>query len=624
MTPLAAADGGQRAKRAILAKRVRQARREWIRPRWYALRPWVIVLSVVAVLLLGTWGAEREHPSYSLLDSFYFALSLFTLGASFQPPVDPVLQAARILAPLITGYAVVQAVIVLFRDNLKMVRIGVLARSHVVLVGLGSTGSRLARALDDADHRLVAIERDPTNPGVAACRDRGISVLIGDARDELLLGRSRLDRANHLFIACGDDRIDMDVATAAARLVAEDRRKRPADEDLTVFVALDDLRLWRALSARMLTSEPRPGVRLELFHVYEAAAQALIDRHPPFSAGETRPHVVLVGTDEVGEALILRIGRRWLAQRPAAGERIDMTILSPAADDARDWLVSRYPGLERVCELHARVNSLQDGKLGPGVDHACEGAGPPCAVYVCLEDESEALAAALALGKLPALSGVPIVVTLQDSDAGMANALIRTGRELDNVTPFGVLTAALTGGLLLSGVSELLAQAKHEEYIRSEQRNGKTQEQNPSMRPWAELGKTLKSENRAFVGGIARKLKLVGCTVVPSPLADPNNGCFEFSDSQIEMLARQEHDRWMESRTAQGYSYGPVRQDEGPDKRHPQLVDFADLPPEEQEKDRSPVRQLPAMLARAGFEVVPLGTGESLAREGPTKSATSA
>jgi hypothetical protein len=582
-----------------------------VRPRWYALRPWVIMLSVVAVLVLGTWGAEREHPSFSLFDSFYFALSLFTLGGSFNPPVDPVLQAARILAPLITGYAVVQAVVVLFRDNLKLVRIGVFARGHVVLAGLGSTGSRLVRALDDADHRLVAIERDRSNPGVAACRDRGISVLIGDARDELLLGRSRLDRADHLFIACGDDRIDMDVAAAATRLVAEGPRKRPAGDELTVFVALDDLRLWRALSARMLTSEPRPGVRLELFHVYEAAAKVLVDEHPPFDAGESHPHVMLVGTDGVGEALILWIGRRWLAERSGSGQRIALTILSPDASDARKWLLSRYPELERVCEVDACANSLQEGQLGAGVERARDGAGPPSSVYVCRADESEALAAALALGKLLALSAAPVTVTLQDSDAGMANALLRTGEGLDNVTPFGALTAALTGGLLLSGVTELLAQAKHEEYVRSEERNGKTPEENPAMRPWAELPKTLKSENRAFVGGIARKLELVGCTVVPSPLADPNNGRFAFSDDQIEMLARQEHERWMQSRIRHGYSYGPVRYDKGRDKRHPLLVDFADLPPEEQEKDRRPVRQLPAMLARAGFEVVPLRNGSS-------------
>jgi hypothetical protein len=580
-----------------------------VRPRWYALRPWVIVLSVVAVLVLGTWGAEREHPSFSLFDSFYFALSLFTLGGSFEPPVDPVLQAARILAPLITGYAVVQAVVVLFRDNLKLVRIGVLARGHVVLAGLGSTGSRLVRALDDADHRLVVIERDRSNPSVAACRDRGISVLIGDARDELLLGRSRLGRADHLFIACGDDRVDMDVAAAATGLVAEASRKRPPGDHLTVFVALDDLRLWRALSARMLTSEPRPGVRLELFHVYEAAAKELVDEHPPFSTGEARPHVMLVGTDGVGEALILRIGRRWLAERSGVGERLALTILSPDADDTCNWLRSRYPELERVCELDACVNSLQEGELGAGMERAREGAGPPSSVYVCRSDESEALAAALALGKLPTLSGAPIVVTLQDSDAGMANALMRTGEELDNVKPFGVLTAALTGGLLLSGVTELLAQAKHEEYVRSEERNGNTPEENPSMRPWDQLPKSLKSENRAFVGGIARKLELVGCTVVPSPLADPNSGCFAFSNDEIEMLARQEHERWMQSRMRQGYSPGPVLHDKGRDKRHPLLVDFADLPPDEQEKDRSPVRQLPAMLARAGFEVVPLGAG---------------
>jgi voltage-gated potassium channel Kch len=575
----------------------------------------VIVLSVLGVLVLGTWGAEREYPSHSLFDSFYVALSLFALGGSFQPPVDPVLQAARILAPLITGYAVLRAVILLFRDNFELVRIAVLARAHVVVAGLGSTGSRLVRALDDADLCVVVIERDHANPGVAACRDRGISVLIGDARDPLLLGRSRLARADHMFIACGDDRIDMDVAAAATKLVAQAPRDRLAGEELTLFVALDDLRLWRALSARMLTSKLRPGVRLELFHVYEAAATELVDAHPPYSPEATHPHVMLVGIEGVGEALILRIGRRWLAERREVGARISVTIVGPHATDERDRLLARYPELERVCELHTCVNTLQDRDLGVGVQTAHAAAGPVSSVYVCLESESDALAAALSLGKLPALSGTTVVVTLQDSDAGMANALVETQRELDNVAPFGVLTAALTGGLLLSGVTELLARAKHEEYVHAEEVNGNTPAENPSMRPWNEIERSLKSENRAFVSGIGHKLDLVGCAVVPSPLADPTAGSFEFSDDQIELLATEEHERWMESRRRQGYRYGRARMDQGPDKRHPLFVDFADLPADEQEKDRSPVRQLPAMLARAGFEVVAVGAGRSTLRD---------
>ena len=614
----------RRAKRVRVAKRLRQARRGWVRRRWSALRPWVIVVSVLGVLVLGTWGAEREYPSYSLLDSFYVALSLFALGGSFQPPVDPVLQVARILAPLITGYAVVRAVILLFRDNFELVRIATLARAHIVVAGLGSTGSRLVRALDDADLRVVVIERDRANPRVAACRDRGISVLIGDARDPLLLGRSRLARADHLFIACGDDRIDMDIAAAAARLVAEAPRQRLAGEELTVFVALDDLRLWRALSARALTSEVLPGVRFELFHVYEAAATELVDDHPPYSPETTHPHVMLIGSEGLGEALILRIGRRWLAERREVSARITVTIVSAHATDDCDWLLARYPELERVCELHGCVNTLQDGDLGAGVQSARDVAGPLSSVYVCLEGESDALAAALALGKLPALSGTTIVVTLQDSDAGMANALVQTRRELDNVAPFGVLTAALTGGLLLNGVTELLARAKHEEYVHSEELNGNTPAGNPSMRPWNQIERTLKSENRAFVSDIGRKLGLVDCAVVPSPLADPTDGCFEFSSDQIEQLATVEHERWMESRRRRGYRYGRARRDQGSDKRHPLFVDFADLPAEEQEKDRSPVRHLPAMLARAGFEVVALSPADSLPRDRSAKPSASA
>jgi hypothetical protein len=594
------------ARPGRIASRLRHVRRSSLRPFWHAIRPVAILLSVATVFVLGTIGAEAEYPSYTLFDSFFAALSLFTLGGSFEPPLPASLQIARALAPILTGYAVIQALIVLFRDNVQLVRIGLFARRHVVMAGLGSTGSRLVRALYDTDDRIVAVELDRANPAIATCRDRGISALIGDARDEFVLRRTGLLRAHHLFVACGDDRVDMDVAAAASELVKRHCRRRPEDT-LTIIVALDDLRLWRGLSARILTAARRPGIRLELFHVHEAAARILVERHSPFAGGDPAPHVLLVGVDGVGEALVLRIARRFLAQRTQSDQKLPVTILSPAAEAECAWLLARYPAMARVCNLRSCTNSLQDGDIDAGVAAASAMSGPPQSIYVCLSDESEAISTGLALAKLPALNAVSPIVTLQDSDSGMANALEETGRPIDQVTVFGVLSEALTGGLMLGGLTELLARAKHEEYLRSEELKGTTPTQNAAMRPWTELPTSMQSENRAFVDGIPMKLQRARFTVIPSPLADPGNGCVSFSPHVIEKLAEDEHDRWSQSRIAHGYRYGPVRKDEGPDKRHPLLVAWEDLPADEKEKDRSPVRQLPAMLARAGFEVVPLG-----------------
>jgi hypothetical protein len=63
-----------------------------------------------------------------------------------------------------------------------------------------------------------------------------------------------------------------------------------------------------------------------------------------------------------------------------------------------------------------------------------------------------------------------------------------------------------------------------------------------------------------------------------------------------------EHDRWMAERHAQGYTYGPDRVG----KQHPDLVDWQYLSESAGEKDRDAVRELPAILRQAGFQILRL------------------
>jgi hypothetical protein len=188
-------------------------------------------------------------------------------------------------------------------------------------------------------------------------------------------------------------------------------------------------------------------------------------------------------------------------------------------------------------------------------------------------------------------------VAVRDEDEGVATAL---GGEA-GVTAFGVLTRALTSDLVTQGTTEVLARAKHEQYVRDERGRGGTPETNPSMVAWPELGESLKASNRAFAAGVGEKLRAAGVAVVPAPLADPTTAP-RLSGEQVEELAIAEHERWCRDLIADGWRHGPGPKD--PERRlHPSLVPWDELSEEERDKDREPVRALPEMLARAGFEL---------------------
>lgn len=576
-------------------RRAAAFRRTRLRPVWRDVRPFVVLGAGLIVLVLGTIGFDR-HPSgedFSLLDSFYRTLLLFGFGGAVDPPVPWQLQVARIIAPLLTGYAAVQGLLALSREQLQLLGLRVLLREHVVVAGLGDAGFRLAVALNDAGLRVVAIERDPGNPALAGCRERGISVLAGDATDARILERAVAMRARHLVVTCGRDGTNVDVA-AAARDVLPARRSGA----LTALVQVDDLGLWRALQAEMVARAGESGLRLEMFNLFESAARMMLAEHPPpwrrDGSGPDAAPILIVGLEGVGESLLLNLAGLWMRERPGRKDRLPIALAAPEARDQVAHLLARYPELEGACRLEPLPVDLDSPVLQelPGLARAVT-------VYVALLDEADSLAAGLVVAS-GARPSVPVVVAVADEDAGVARALRHAGPS--NVRPFGVMSRTLRPELLLQGTNEALARAKHDQYVRAELSRGATPQENRSLVDWEQLPESLRESNRRFAEGIGAKLRAAGCGVVPAPLIDPSGPLLRFTEEEVEELSQLEHDRWASDLLLDGWR--PTTGDKDPvQKLHPLIVPWAELPESEREKDREPMRELPEMLARAGFEL---------------------
>jgi TrkA-N domain len=258
--------------------------RERVGPLWRDVRGVVLVLLGLLVLVLGTIGFEQYRLiNYGFVDSIYRATTLFAFGGVVTPPVPAALQVARILAPILTGYAAVGTILVLSREQAKVLGIRLFARAHIIVAGLGASGSSLALALADSDARVVVLESDATNTRLAGARERGIGALIGDATDPALLRKAGIRHARYVVALCGSDGTNVDVAAAVA--VSLEKRATA----LTVFAHLGDLDLWRSLNEDAATFGTHPqGVRFEFFNVYATAAQMLLEGHPPFQPTKER------------------------------------------------------------------------------------------------------------------------------------------------------------------------------------------------------------------------------------------------------------------------------------------------------------------------------------------------
>ena len=78
-----------------------------------------------------------------------------------------------------------------------------------------------------------------------------------------------------------------------------------------------------------------------------------------------------------------------------------------------------------------------------------------------------------------------------------------------------------------------------------------------------------------------------------------------FVDEQIqaltECLARNNHEVWAQRRLAEGWRYGPRRDDVR--KEHPCLVPYSELPESEKEYDRSTVVETLKTMLAMGFRI---------------------
>jgi hypothetical protein len=149
--------------------------------------------------------------------------------------------------------------------------------------------------------------------------------------------------------------------------------------------------------------------------------------------------------------------------------------------------------------------------------------------------------------------------------------------------------------------AERLARAIHRGYVANARARGETETVNPSTVPWDRLPEDLRQANIAQAAAIGDKLRTIGATVVPDSTSASD---FAFTDQEIELLARQEHDRWMRERRAAGWTYGVPR--DNTRKHHPYLRDWQYLDQGAQDKDREAARAIPEILHAAGYNVTRL------------------
>lgn len=119
------------------------------------------------------------------------------------------------------------------------------------------------------------------------------------------------------------------------------------------------------------------------------------------------------------------------------------------------------------------------------------------------------------------------------------------------------------------------------------------------LKPYTKLSEDEKESNRNNVRDIPNKLASVGYVMTETQC---NETPIKFKNDEIEILAKKEHERWMQEKLSTGWQY--AKKTDRVAKLHKSLIPWNKLPEDEKEKDRSLVKGIPKILSKAGYSII--------------------
>lgn len=552
------------------------------------------IAAVAIAFLLGIYGfaaAYRALPGHASTIGGNAFKSLQLVVGHFPGELDdrPLpwsLEIARWALPLLTFWTTIALAWLQVRNP---VRLRWIARrgEHLVLYGDNPLAARIAAgdtAGDRAARRATIVwTDDPAAPWVARAADAGMpnAPTSGAADGTAALG---LNRARAVLLVADEDVRNMTLASAA---IAAAARGRPPGDPLPVVARIDDLDLRASVEAR-LEQGGEKAARLRVVSLPDIVARRLfLDQPLDRFVRPDQPSrgVFVIGLTPTTERYVLRL---LAAGHFRDGRRPALLILDPAAEQREAVFRARRPGAGALAPVTFETASDEPALIGQVLSRAIARHGAPIAIVIDPADASRALALAQAVEAHFEAAGIvppPIHARLGDCPEDQLGGSIH---------PFGGSATVADPELLLQERHDILARAIHEFYFDGRLSEGDVAGSRISMREWDDLPEAVRDDNRLVADCYQLKLRDIGARVVAG-----GDGALRLESSEVEDLARAEHDRWAAAKLIDGWVFGATRDDAG--RRHPDLIPYDSLSERIRELDREQIRLITRLLPGAGL-----------------------
>ena len=298
-----------------------------------------VLITLVVCLLAGAVLGHADKAVNGFWASIYVTLMTAVGASDVDNDRSHVAQAAQLVLT-IAGLALLPLITAAVVEGMVNARLALSTgkstgehEDHIVLVGLGSVGTRVLRHLNDLGLDVVAIDRNPNARGAKVTQQLGVPFIVGDAALEETLQAASIDTAKALVVVSTDDVTNLQAALNA----------RAARSDVRVVLRLFDDDFARRVQKAFDINISRSVSRL----VAPAFAASLLDRD-------------VIVTIPVERHALLVASVRVLPGSPLEGAPLDqvdkmetLRVIGMSAADS-EW-VDWSPDLRRTMNAGDRV-----------------------------------------------------------------------------------------------------------------------------------------------------------------------------------------------------------------------------------------------------------------------------
>lgn len=209
-------------------------------------------------------------------------------------------------------------------------------RNHIIVVGLGSFGSRVVSDLTAAGRDVAVIELDENNRYLATAAELDVPVIFGDATLRQTLEYAGIEKARAVAVLTQDDMVNIEVGIVLREMLGVRSHRKAHRKDVPLVLRVYDRSLGSAVAQRFGFDNVR----------------STVDLAAPWFIGAAMGLQVL-GTFSVGQRSFMVGG-----MRVASGSELDGKPMHELSTQVRVIAITQPDGL---IKLHPRRDARLEG-----------------------------------------------------------------------------------------------------------------------------------------------------------------------------------------------------------------------------------------------------------------------